>query len=106
VTPDTTPPAPILASDISDVAIGARAAGFTFPASGDDGTTGAAKRYEGRLLAGGECAVGFGGATPFDIPIDAPVPAGEPIALGISPLASSTHYCVAVIAYDDHDYPS
>jgi hypothetical protein len=95
--PDETPPGTI--ADLTTTNPGSNTMGLAWTATGDDGTTGRASRYDIRYSTMPIDAGNFDGATPVTGPD--PLPFGSAESFEVGGLAFSTPYYFAVKALDE-----
>ena len=103
----TPPVAPAAISDLAaTLSIAGTSAGATlrWTATGDDGTTGTATRYDLRYATSPITAANFSAATP--ISVAAPQPAGTTESAIVNGLQQQTTYYFAIEAIDDTSTPS
>ena len=96
--PDSIPPGTI--PDLATSAPGSNSMRLAWTATGDDGTTGRATRYEIRYSTAPITNANFGAATLAPGSPD-PRPAGNPETFEVTGLAFSTDYFFAVKAFDE-----
>ncbi len=101
--PDTLPPAPI--GDLAILQLNGDWAELQWTATGDDGATGTASRYDVRYSTAPITEATFGAATPAAGAPD-PLPAGSTEQMRVNGLSFSTGYYFAVKALDELGNPS